>query len=129
MLGRAGHRWREGGVRWLDGEEVPKIGADLEPVGRVIGRPQPLEENENIAFNGSYVLGLGFIMTEKQARSLIDKDPRNANILQPYIVGKDLNQRPDCSASRWVINFRDWSLKQAEEYPGRAGDSEAIGEA
>ena len=33
------------------------------------------------------------------------------------MIGKDLNQRPDCSASRWIINFRDWPLEHAEEYP------------
>ena len=42
---------------------------------------------------------------------LIAHDPRNAEVIQPYVIGKDLNQRPDCSASRWVINFRTgrWS--------------------
>ena len=35
----------------------------------------------------------------------------------PYLNGEDLNSRPDCSASRWVINFRDWPLERAEQYP------------
>ncbi|OJY47496.1 type IIL restriction-modification enzyme MmeI [Pseudonocardia sp. 73-21] len=105
------------GLRWLDGEEVPEIGADLEPVGQVRGRPQQLPENDDLAFQGSNILGLGFTMTEEQARALIDKDARNAEVLAPYVIGKDLNQRPDCSASRWVINFRDWSRERAEQYP------------
>ena len=66
---------------------------------------------------GSIVLGLGFTLTEDQTAELIARDPRNAEVIQPYVIGKDLNQRPDCSASRWVINFRDWSLEHAEEYP------------
>ncbi len=106
-----------GGVRWLDGEEVPAIGADLELVGRVSGRPHRLPENEDLAFIGSYVLGLGFTMTEEQARELIANDPRNADVLYPYVIGQDLNQRPDSSASRWIINFRDWPLSRAEQYP------------
>ncbi len=106
-----------GGLRWLAGEEVPRIGSDLEPVGRVSGRPQRLPENEGVAFIGSYVLGLGFTMAEEQARALIERDPRNADVLQPYVIGQDLNQRPDCSASRWIINFREWSLERAAEYP------------
>lgn len=104
-------------LRWLDGEEVPSIGADLEPVGRVSGRPVRLPENDNVAFIGSYVLGLGFTLTLEQAQALIDRDPRNADVLQPYVIGQDLNQRPDCSASRWIINFRDWSFDHAAEYP------------
>lgn len=106
-----------GAARWLDGEEVPLIGADLEPVGRVAGRPFHLAENDDIAFQGSNVLGLGFTVTYEQAGELIARDSRNAEALQPYVIGKDLNQRPDCSASRWIINFRDWPLEEAENYP------------
>ncbi|MCX4826847.1 BREX-1 system adenine-specific DNA-methyltransferase PglX [Streptomyces sp. NBC_01142] len=102
---------------WLDGEEVPAIGGDLEPVGRVSGRPRRLAENDRRAFIGSYVLGLGFTLEIRQADELIRQDPRNAEVLAPFVIGKDLNQRPDCSASRWVINFRDWPLERAEQYP------------
>jgi hypothetical protein len=102
---------------WLDGEEVPAIGPDLEPYGRIRGRPKRLRENEGIAFVGSYVLGLGFTQTFDQKDELIARDPRNVDVLQPYVIGKDLNQRPDCSASRWIINFRGWPLSRAEEYP------------
>lgn len=56
-------------------------------------------------------------MTEQQARELVARDQRNAEVLQPYVIGKDLNQRPDSSASRWIINFRDWPLERAEQYP------------
>lgn len=104
-------------VYWLDGEEVPAIGPDLEPYGRIRGRPHRLRENDDIAFQGSNVLGLGFTLNREQKDELIACDPRNAEVIQPYVIGKDLNQRPDCSASRWVINFRDWPLERAEEYP------------
>jgi hypothetical protein len=104
------------GLRVLAGEEVPAIGADLEPVGRVVGRPQRLPENDDLAFQGSNVLGLGFTLIEEQARALLASDARNADVLQPYVIGQDLNARPDCSASRWIINFRDWSLERAKEY-------------
>ncbi|MFG2119704.1 Eco57I restriction-modification methylase domain-containing protein [Streptomyces sp. NPDC048710] len=104
-------------LRWLDGEEVPAIGADLEPVGRVSGRPQQLAENDGLAFIGSYVLGLGFTLEPEQAAELIKNDPSNADVLAPYVIGKDLNRRPDCSASRWIINFHDWPLERAEQYP------------
>jgi hypothetical protein len=105
------------GQRVLDGDEVPTIGPDLEPVGRIAGRPFRLAENEDLTFQGSNVLGLGFSMQPDQAQSLITKDARNAEALQPYVIGQDLNQRPDCSASRWIINFRDWPLSRAETYP------------
>jgi hypothetical protein len=107
----------KGATCWLDGEEVPAISPDLQPYGRIHERPRRLHENEGIAFQGSNVLGLGFTMTAEQAMELIEHDSHNADVLQPYVIGKDLNQRPDCSASRWVINFRNWPLERAEEYP------------
>ncbi|MFH8681262.1 Eco57I restriction-modification methylase domain-containing protein [Streptomyces lydicus] len=104
-------------LRWLDGEEVPAIGSDLEPVGRVNGRPRRLAENDGLAFMGSNVIGLGFTLESDQAAELIRRNTRNEEALAPYIIGKDLNQRPDCSASRWIIDFHGWTLEKAEEYP------------
>ncbi len=106
-----------GGLRVLDGEEVHAIGADLEPIGRIQGRPRQLQENAHQVFQGAFVLGLGFTLTKDHAFDLIARDARNADVLMPYVVGQDLNQRPDSSASRWIINFRDWSLERAETYP------------
>ncbi|HEY5857374.1 MAG TPA: DNA methyltransferase [Aldersonia sp.] len=105
------------GERVLDGELVPQIGADLQPVGRVTGPKHRLAENEDTAFIGSYVLGLGFTLAHEEAARLIERYRRNAEALAPYVIGKDLNQRPDQSASRWIINFRDWLLDRAESYP------------
>jgi hypothetical protein len=102
---------------WLDGEEVPGIGPDLQPYGLIHARPERLRENEDIAFQGSNILGLGFTLTAELADELIARDRRNSDVLQRYVIGRDLNQRPDCSASRWVINFRDWPLDRAECYP------------
>ena len=101
----------------LDGEEVPAIGPDLEPYGRIRWRKLPLRENDGIAFQGSNLVGVGFTLTPEQRDELVRHDPRNDRVIRPYVIGKDLNQRPDCSGSRWVINFREWSLEQAEEYP------------
>jgi hypothetical protein len=107
----------KGAAYWLDGEEVPAIGQDLEPYGRVRGRPLKLRKNESTAFIGSYLLGLGFTLTSNQKDELIGIDERNADVIQRYVIGKDLNQRPDCSGSRWVINFRGMTLEEASEYP------------
>jgi hypothetical protein len=104
-------------TRWLDGEEVPAISADLQPYGRIEGRPERLRENDDIAYQGSNVVGLGFTLSFEQRDELIDGNQRNAEVIEPYVIGKDINQRPDSSASRWIINFQDWPLDRAEEYP------------
>jgi hypothetical protein len=101
----------------LDGEPVPHLSVDLQPYLRETGRPEQLRENEGLAFQGSNVLGLGFTMEPAEAEALIAEDSHNADVLFPYVIGADLNRRPDCSASRWIINFRDWPLERAEQYP------------
>ncbi|WP_308418052.1 MULTISPECIES: type IIL restriction-modification enzyme MmeI [Streptomyces] len=57
------------------------------------------------------------MLSPQQAEELIQRDPRNRDVLFPYLNGEDLNSRPDCSASRWVINFHDWPEERAREYP------------
>jgi hypothetical protein len=100
----------------LDGEPVPRLGVDLQPYLRETGRPQPLDENEGIAFQGSNILGLGFTMPAEEARLLVAEDSRNAEALFSYVIGADLNRRRDTSASRWIINFQDWPLERADQY-------------
>ncbi|MGV9248040.1 Eco57I restriction-modification methylase domain-containing protein [Streptomyces sp. NPDC003710] len=101
----------------LDDRAVRGITASLDPVTRVSGIPHRLAANAGEAFVGSYVLGKGFILGPEEARELGEKDMRNADALFRYLNGEDLNSRADCSASRWVINFRDWSQDRAREYP------------
>jgi hypothetical protein len=72
--------------------------------------------NRGIAFQGAIVLGLGFAVEPEVARALIVKDVRNADVLFPYLNGQDLNSTPDGSASRWIINFREWSQERAATY-------------
>jgi Eco57I restriction-modification methylase len=80
------------------------------------GNPYPLKQNENKSFQGSILLGKGFVLTPEEAAGLIFKDPKNKDVLFPYINGDDLNNRPDQSPSRWVINFFDWTEEKARQY-------------
>ncbi|GAA0909940.1 Eco57I restriction-modification methylase domain-containing protein [Virgisporangium aurantiacum] len=101
----------------LDGGIVPGIRPSLDPVSRVAGNAHRLSTNAGRSFIGSYLLGLGFTMSPEMAGLLIEKDSRNSDVLFPYITGHDLNSRPDCSASRWVINFANRNAEQAKAYP------------
>lgn len=101
----------------LDGNRVPGITPSLDVRSRVTGNPYRLAANADKSFQGSNVLGKGFLLEPEQAQALIAKDPRNMDVLFPYLNGEDLNGHPDCSARRWVINFRNWPLERAQEYP------------
>ncbi|MEU8242246.1 DNA methyltransferase [Actinoplanes missouriensis] len=106
-----------GATRRLGGISVVGITAALEPVSRVTGNPHRLASNVGISFQGSNILGLGFTLTPDEALDLVVKDERKRDVLFPYLNGQDLNSRPDCSGSRWVINFHDWSEARARTYP------------
>lgn len=99
-----------------DDVPVPRISSLLEPVGRVKGKPERLTENVGLAFIGCYVLGKGFILESEEAGEWITEEPRNSEVLFPYLNGEDLNSRPDCSASRWVVDFNERSQEAARQY-------------
>jgi hypothetical protein len=100
----------------LDDQPVSGITAFLTPPGTVTGKPHRLKANEDKSFQGSIVLGMGFVLTPEEAQRFIDKDPKNKDVLFPYLNGEDLNSRPDQSPSRWVINFFDWPIEKAMQY-------------
>ena len=99
-----------------DDESVPRISSLLEPAGRVEGIPERLAENAGVAFIGCYVLGKGFVVEPEEARGWIEEEPRNVEVLFPYLNGEDLNSRPDCSASRWVVDFNDRGQGETRRY-------------
>jgi hypothetical protein len=60
---------------------------------------------------------MGFVLDPEEAQRLLDKNPSNVDVLFPFLNGEDLNGRWDQSPSRWVINFHNWPLDKAKEYP------------
>ncbi len=100
----------------LNGQRVRAISSFLTVPGRVEGNPYRLAANAGKSFQGSIVLGMGFVLEPDEAAQLIRLNPRNREVLFPYMNGEDLNSRPDQSPSRWVINFFDWPPERAERY-------------
>lgn len=100
----------------LDNKTVGQITAYLDD-SDTVGNPHPLLQNSNKSFQGAIVLGKGFILEPHEAAKLIEQNPKNQDVLFPYLNGEDLNTNPDQSPSRWVINFFDWSEDKAKEYP------------
>ena len=113
------HVWfRKGqwqGARYLDGKTVSDVTPFLTVPGKALGKPHRLLANAGKAFQGSIVLGMGFVLTYSEVEDLRAKEPRNTEVLYPYINGEDLNWSPDQIPSRWVINFRDWPLGRGAE--------------
>ncbi|GIV03544.1 MAG: hypothetical protein KatS3mg015_2374 [Fimbriimonadales bacterium] len=102
------------GEHRLSGRPVPFISPFLSD--REEWTPKRLKANEGIAFQGSIVLGMGFVLTPEEAERMLDADPKNADVIFPYLNGQDLNSDPEQRPSRWVINFWDWPAERAREY-------------
>ena len=99
----------------LDGKEVSTITPYLDNQ-ETIGNPYKLKQNDGKSYNGSIVLGKGFILEPEIAKKIINKNPNNKDVLFPYLNGEDLNNSPTQSPSRWVINFFDWDENKAKTY-------------
>ncbi|MFC4607116.1 Eco57I restriction-modification methylase domain-containing protein [Streptomyces maoxianensis] len=93
------------------------ISTSLNPETREPSWAEPLVRNDGVSFIGSYVLGLGFTLSTKEAERWCAEDERYAEVLRPYVSGQDINSHPRHESERWVINFRDWSLARAKRYP------------
>ena len=103
------------GPRMLDGIEVSFISSrlDSEPESE----PSLLAQNAHKTFQGSILQGIGFVVSCEESDHLVRISLSNSDCLFPYLSGEDINSRPDQSPSRCVINFFDWPLERAEEYP------------
>lgn len=107
----------------LDGRQVERITAYLFHAGGSED-PMTLVANEGKSFQGSIVLGMGFTFDDTDTKGvasplaemhrLIEKDPRNAERIFPYIGGEEVNDSPTHAHHRYVINFEDFPLRRKE---------------
>ena len=108
------HKGTWAGAHILSGQPVPVISAFLS--GHKEWTAKRLKANVGLAFQGCIVRGIGFVLSTDEAQRMLDADPRNAEVIFPYLNGDDLNSDPEQRPSRWVINFWDWSEQRAREY-------------
>lgn len=100
--------------RVLSGRSVIQISAFLSDQEE--WSPKRLASNADIAFQGTIVLGMGFVLQPDEAREMLAADPSNSDVIFPYLNGNDLTSDPKQRPSRWVINFWDWPEEKAETY-------------
>lgn len=103
------------GKFYLNGKLTEQISPFLDEADNT-GTPYPLNANEGKSYQGSIVLGMGFVLEPNEAEYLILEDSKNTEVIQPYLNGDDLNNNPDQRPSRFVINFFDWPEDKAANY-------------
>ena len=103
----------------LDEAEVNRIDSFL-TCGDESGLPCILA-SEHQCFQGTKIYSPGFLLSSKEAASHLATFPSEAEVVRPYLDGRDLNSSPTQSASRFVIDFREWEEEDCEQYPGAFG--------
>lgn len=98
----------------LDGEVVEQISSRLDDSPEI--QPVSLAANSSKAFQGSILLGKGFLLAPDEAMELISINPKNKECLFPYLTGEDFNSSPTQEASRWVIQFDERSESESSQY-------------
>ncbi len=118
----------------LDHKQVHRISAYLVK-GQFDDSPKILNENQGKVFIGSYLLGMGFTFddvaaakgeseTVAEMQRLIAKDPRNAELIKPYLGGEEVNNSPTHAHHRYAIDFFDRPLARSELLPAWTGMTE-----
>jgi hypothetical protein len=94
----------------LNESNVNRISPSLTDENIPTDKPKKLKANSEISYQGAVPLGQGFVLSQKEKEELIQKNPKNADVIWPYITGREVNLYFDHHADDWIINFHDWPL-------------------
>lgn len=110
----------------LENQSVSRISAYLVE-GELDVSPFSLIRNRNQAYQGAIILGMGFTFDDtadaanvsriEDMERLIAQDPRNAEVIYPYIGGEEVNTDPEQRHHRFAINFFDRPLRRDSTLP------------
>lgn len=104
------------GTRQLAGVGVTAINSRL-TTGVERADQVKLASNSGLSLGGAKIYGQGFLLTPAQRDVLIAKDVRNTERIFPYLGGEEVNSSPTQSHDRFVINFGQMMLREAEAWP------------
>jgi hypothetical protein len=101
----------------LDNQEVEGIDTALTPSTIPIADVPPIPSQRNRAFQG-FLPGAQYDISVERADELLAMtDARYADVVKPYLDGRDITRRPDQTPSRYTIDFAQMTLEQAMAYP------------
>ncbi|WP_273166714.1 DNA methyltransferase [Marinobacter sp.] len=102
------------GEKILNGDKVEYISPYL--TSRDNWEPVKLTEATGRVYQGSVLLGSGFIIDKDDAQAFLTKNHNLSKVIYPYLSGQDVNRSPSHESDRWVINFWDWPKEKAEAF-------------
>jgi len=109
----------------LNGHPVARVSAFL-LAGNADKNPSTLHENNGACYRGAEPWGAGFTFEEVPSggswsiddmNMALGSDAKNAEVIYPYMGGRELNSSPTQSPDRFVIDFGRISKADAQEWP------------
>lgn len=98
---------------FLDDLPVEKISTSLKNEISV-SLAQKLKANKNYSFESCALGGKGFVVSESEAKQMIEQNQNNKDVLKPMLDGKSLINLH--LQKYWVIDFNDLSIEEASNY-------------
>jgi hypothetical protein len=100
----------------LDGAKVDSIDSAFDAAAEV-SEPFLLRASQDKSFTGTKVYGDGFILSPAEAEVLLQEDVTYRKVVKPYLIGRELNDDPDCRPARFIIDFTEMDQSEAQRYP------------
>jgi hypothetical protein len=99
----------------LDGKAVKSISSMLASGDDNLNRPNSLNRTK-LAYQGSNVLGAGFLIPKEEALELLKVAPGESQVLKPCLNAADLNRNSSRNGDSWVVDMRELSEKESKKY-------------
>ena len=104
------------GRRYVSGVDCQFICDLLTPEASEVSTPHQLNSNNHLCFQGSSILGMGIFLEPSAANSLIATQPDMSEVIKPVMGGKELNESPDFTPPRWIIDMFERNEVEARHY-------------
>lgn len=108
----------------LDKKSVARISSYLDETD-FSHHPQVIKSNPNFSFEGYKTAGVGFFFQDNKLgctptevmRTLIERNPLNAERIFPYLGGAEVNESPNHNSDRFAISFETMTQEEASKWP------------
>ncbi|RPA66882.1 restriction endonuclease [Cyclobacteriaceae bacterium YHN15] len=78
--------------------------------------PLVLFSNRDKSFQGSILVGKGFILDQEEANRMIANSSNSKDVIFSFLNGEDINDEINQKATRFSINFFNFSKEEARKY-------------
>ena len=86
--------------------------------------PATLRSNQGLSYQGHIIHGLGFTFDDTKSDGQANRlstmaritrsDPRNSEVIRPFLSGEEVNSSPTHAHHRYVVNFKDYPLRRED---------------